>query len=58
VTVSLPDLGNLPGWRPEMALDAATYDGWNIGWIDRNMPIGTLPVDGRQSVESLAISVD
>lgn len=58
VTISLPDLSNLPGWRPEMALDPAAYDGWNIGWIDRNMPIGTLPVDGRESVESLAISAN
>lgn len=58
VTISLPDLSNLPGWRPEMALDAAAYDGWNIGWIDRNMPISTLPVDGREIVESLAISAN
>jgi hypothetical protein len=58
VTASIPDLSNLPGWRPEMALDPAAYDGWNIGWIDRNMPIGTPPVDGRESVESLAVSVN
>jgi hypothetical protein len=42
VTISLPDLSNLPGWRPEMALDATSYDTWNIGWVDRNMPVSTL----------------
>lgn len=58
VTVAPPDLSGIPGWTPGLEFPASDAVDWSIGWIDRNMPIGTLPVDGRRSVESTLFSVE
>jgi hypothetical protein len=56
IVVTTPDLSALPGWRPEMSLPAGL--GWNIGWTDSNMPVGTPAIDGRRSIDSRVTSVN
>jgi hypothetical protein len=52
VTIVTPDLSDLPGWSPDMALTAGVPLSWFIERDDRNMPIEALPSDGRHILGS------
>jgi hypothetical protein len=54
VTIATPDLSNLPGWAPNMALGQGPVN-WSVLWSDRNMARETPSVDGRRSADSAII---
>jgi hypothetical protein len=57
VTVTMPDLSQLPGWTADMELLPGVPVDWNIFVDDRNMPYGTPITDGKRILVSQVFGV-